>query len=103
MAEYTILVGSNDPMRRRFLETVLERAGHHAIGASSALEATSATANGAERLHLIVLDRTFGEDAAAPLRAMYPGVPVLVVEHENSAELLTVVGQRLARPPAENA
>lgn len=103
MAETTILLGSADPARLEFMKSVLNRAGYRAIGVSSAAQGVKTTRAGAERLHLIVIDRTLEESEAAPLWALYPRVPVLAVANEDSAELVSLVRRRLEQPNEERA
>lgn len=103
MAETTILLGSSDPARLDFMKTVLHRAGYRAIGVRSAAEGVKITRAGAERLHLIVIDRTLQENDAAPLWALYPRVPVLAVANEDSAEFLNLVRRRIEQPGEERA
>ena len=87
----TILVVEDDPAQRRLVERVLARLGHTVIAVGSASEALARGAD-LEGLDLLVSDVVLGEgsgDAVArQLRAVVPGLAVILVSGTARADVL---------------
>jgi CheY-like chemotaxis protein len=98
-----ILVALPEAARLRYTETVLLRAGYQVLTAATGDEAVRISNQGAESIHLLVMDSSVEQSHGGLLRGMYPKVPVLVLADSGSGDILDRVRQALGRTPTDNA